>query len=111
MEIFYNAQKKALIVSLDTEIDHHSAKQIRDTVDLYFADTKACNIVFDLSKLEFMDSSGIGLIMGRYKFISPIGGRVILTGINRETDKLMRISGIYGIAERAEDVEKALMIL
>lgn len=111
MEIFYNAQKKALIVGLKTELDHHSAKNVRQTVDLYFADTKAKHIIFDLSKLEFMDSSGIGLIMGRYKFISPVGGKIILSGVNKETDRIMKLSGIYKIAGCAENVCDALKLL
>lgn len=111
MEIIYNAQKKALVVKLNCEIDHHSAKDIRNTIDLYFADTKANHIIFDLSELEFMDSSGIGLIMGRYKFISPVGGKVIISGLNNETDKLMKLSGIYKIALRAENVAEALKML
>ncbi len=111
MEIFYNAQKKALIVSLKTELDHHSAKDIRKTIDLYFADTNARHIVFDLSELEFMDSAGLGLIMGRYKFISPIGGKVMLAGVSRETDKLLKLSGIYNIAQRSDSVSDALKLL
>ena len=108
MEIMYNPQKKVLVVKLIKAIDHHSAKEIRETVDLYFADTKANHIVFDMSELEFMDSSGIGLIMGRYKFISPIGGRVILAGINEQIDRIMKLSGIYKIAGYAPSVSEAI---
>lgn len=111
MEIFFNAQKKALVVKINEELDHHSAKNIRQAVDLYFADTRANHIIFDLSELEFMDSSGLGLIMGRYKFISPVGGKVVLAGINKENDKLMKLSGIYKIAGRAENVSDALGML
>ena len=108
MEISYNTQKKALVVKLVKGIDHHSAKEIRQTVDLYYADTKANHIVFDLSELEFMDSSGIGLIMGRYKFISPIGGKVILSGVSEQIDRIMKLSGIYKIAGRAQSVSEAI---
>ncbi len=111
MEIVYNPQKKVLVVKLIKAIDHHTAKEIRQTVDLYFADTKANHIVFDLSKLEFMDSSGIGLIMGRYKFISPIGGKVILSGVDEQTDRIMKISGIYKIAGHARSVSEAIEML
>lgn len=111
MEMFFNSQKKALIVNLKTELDHHTAKDMRKTIDLYFADTKANHIIFDLSGLSFMDSSGIGLIMGRYKFISPVGGKIVLAGVNEETDKLLKLSGIYKIAFRASDVNDALKLL
>lgn len=111
MEILYNNNKKAMIVTIKSALDHHSAKSIRETIDLYFADTKASHIIFDLSELEFMDSSGIGLIMGRYKFISPVGGRVIISGADEKTDKILSLSGIYKIAARAENVNSALKML
>lgn len=111
MEMFFNAQKKALIVKLKTELDHHRAKEIRKTIDLYFADTKANHIVFDLAELEFMDSSGIGLIMGRYKFISPVGGKVLIVGMNDDINKLLKLSGICAITSSAADVDAALKLL
>ncbi len=111
MEMFFNAQKKALIVRLKTEIDHHKTKDIRKTIDLYFADTKANHIIFDLTSLDFMDSSGIGLIMGRYKFISPVSGKIVIAHANEEISKLLRLSGIYEIAGSAADVEAALKLL
>ena len=64
--------------------------------------------MFDFSKLHFMDSSGIGLIMGRYKLLAPVGGKVLLAGVSPQLDRLISISGIYKIVGWAKDVTEAL---
>ncbi|MBQ4159597.1 MAG: anti-sigma factor antagonist [Clostridia bacterium] len=95
MDIEYNGQRRALIVRLDAEVDHHSAAQIRESVDAQFLRTKANHIIFDFSSLQFMDSSGIGLIMGRYRLIRPLDGKIVLAGVSEQLDRLMSLSGIY----------------
>lgn len=86
-----------------------TARQSADqAIDSEFLKTKAQNIVFDFSKLHFMDSSGIGLIMGRYKLLAPVGGKVLLAGVSPQLDRLISISGIYKIVGWAKDVTEAL---
>ncbi len=104
----YNGQRRALIVRLDKEIDHHSAAGIRQSVDEAFLNTKANHIIFDFSALQFMDSSGIGLIMGRYRLIRPLEGRVVLAGVSEQLDRLMSLSGIYKLVDWAKNVDEAL---
>ncbi|MBE7026500.1 MAG: STAS domain-containing protein [Ruminococcaceae bacterium] len=108
MQIKYINTSRSLVVSIDGEIDHHSAADYRKAIDDEFLKTKAVNIIFDFSKLNFMDSSGIGLIMGRYKLISPVKGRVILAGVSPQLDRLISISGIYKIADWAKNINEAL---
>lgn len=109
MDIEYNGQRRALIVRLDAEVDHHSAAQIRESVDAQFLRTKANHIIFDFSSLQFMDSSGIGLIMGRYRLIRPLDGKIVLAGVSEQLDRLMSLSGIYKLVEWAKNVEEALV--
>ena len=85
------------MVSIDGEIDHHSAAQYRRLIDNEFLKTKAVNIIFDFSKLNFMDSSGIGLILGRAALCGEIGGRLNVRGLSRTLMKLVRLSGIEKI--------------
>ena len=108
MQLTYIASGRTLVVSLEGEIDHHSAQKYRKKIDDEFIKTKAINIIFDFSKLNFMDSSGIGLIMGRYKLIKPLGGRVMLVGVSPQLDRLISISGIYKIVGWAKSVNEAL---
>lgn len=108
MQLRYIIAKRTLVAAIDGEIDHHSAARLRVEIDSEFLKTKAQNIVFDFSKLHFMDSSGIGLIMGRYKLLAPVGGRVLLSGVSPQLDRLIGMSGLYKIAGRAKDVTEAL---
>ena len=108
MQLSYNNARRTLTAAVDGEIDHHSAAQCRQAIDNEFLKTKAQNIVFDFSKLHFMDSSGIGLIMGRYKLLAPVGGKVMLAGVSPQLDRLISISGIYKIVGWAKDVNEAL---
>lgn len=109
MNISYVSAKRTLVVEISGEIDHHSAAEYRRRIDNEFIRTKAKNIVFDFTHLSFMDSSGIGLIMGRYKLIRPIGGKVILAGVSPQLDRLISISGIYKIAGWAKDTNEAFL--
>ncbi len=104
----YNGQRRALIVHLEHEIDHHSAAGIRQSVDEMFLYSKANHIIFVFSALQLMDSSGIGLIMGRYRLIRPLNGRVVLAGVSEQLDRLMSISGIYKLVDWAKNVDEAL---
>ena len=72
MEVFNNY----LIVHLDGELDHHSSEEVRNKIDSKYYDENLLNLVLDLRKVNFMDSSGIGLVMGRYKNCKEQGGNV-----------------------------------
>ena len=65
---------EGLIVRLDGEIDHHSAAEIRENLDNMIAETRPKSLVLELSDIDFMDSSGLGLVLGRYRRLQEIGG-------------------------------------
>lgn len=109
MKIEYNGQRRALIVRLDQEIDHHTAAGIRQNVDDAFLSTRADHIIFDFKDLSFMDSSGIGLIMGRYRMVRPLDGKIVLAGVSEQMDRLMSLSGIYKLVDWAQTVDDALL--
>ncbi len=108
MKTEYNTRARALIVHLGAEIDHHIAGSVRQSVDEAFLSTHANHIIFDFSEVQFMDSSGIGLIMGRYRLVQPLGGRVVLAGVSERMDRLMSLSGIYKLVRWTQTVEEAL---
>ncbi len=99
MTIELSGQQKLLTVRLEGEIDHCSANGIKKAVEDELLKTGAVNIAFDFTGITFMDSSGIGLILGRYKTVKALGGRIILFGMRPETERIMRMSGIDKIAE------------
>lgn len=94
MEISVRIKNRTLIVSLIGELDHHCAKEVKDMVEEVIKNRGIKNLIFDFSKLSFMDSSGIGVVIGRYKLINAIGGRVAIVCCSRNIDRLLKMSGI-----------------
>ena len=97
-----NAQNRGsrLSVQLSGELDHHSAEQTRIMLDTLLRDVTVHELVLDLSGMTFMDSAGIGVILGRFRKISMRGGRMVVKGMNASVDRLFQMSGIYAIVER-----------
>ena len=98
--LIYEQRRDALIVRLTGELDHSRAAAVRGEVDELIRKTGTRRLVFDLSGLEFMDSSGIGLIIGRYKLMRRRGGSVAVCGYDGRMDKVFRMAGLYQIVER-----------
>lgn len=104
-------QGNMLIVGISGELDHYSAADIRDAVDIEIKSAAVRLLIFDFSKLEFMDSSGIGIIMGRHKLLSNFGGRVCVCGASSHIEKVMLLSklgeivGIYKTLEECMQKE------
>lgn len=91
-----------LMIQLPEEIDHHSAGFICEKADRYLVREEVCNVVFDFEKTRFMDSSGIGIIMGRYRKISCFGGRVYAIHVDRQIHRIFNVSGLNKIVEVLE---------
>lgn len=88
---------EVLIVRLEGEFDHHYASKIKEAIDGAVMVGDVRKIVFDFSRIGFMDSSGIGAIMGRYKLMQAVGGSVSAFGVSKSLDKLISMSGIKKI--------------
>ena len=102
MEVLYEVRGDKLFIYLPEELDHHNAKIITEQSDWYIISNQIKNIVFNFSNTNFMDSSGVGVIMGRYKLIKPRGGNVTVTNINKTIDRILTISGLYKIVSKTE---------
>ena len=96
----YQLKRSTLTVCLAGELDHSMAAQVREVLDPLIEDARVRRLVFDVSRLEFMDSSGIGLIIGRYKRLSRRGGSVAVADPGARIDKLFRMSGVYQVVDR-----------
>lgn len=111
MEISARIREKTLIITLKGELDHHSAANVKELVEELIKNRGAKHLVFDFSHLAFMDSSGIGVIVGRYKLISAMGGNVAICGASRMVDRLLTMSGIKKIIATYETVDTALSMI
>ena len=86
-----------LKIKLRGEIDHHSAVAVRSAIDDMIRSRRPCELVIDMSAVDFMDSSGLGLIMGRYNTMKQIGGSVTVADPNPATEKIMNLAGLERI--------------
>ena len=86
--------ESALLVKLLCEIDHHTAKSIREEVDKRLEDVKPRELILDFSGVPFMDSSGLGLIMGRYSLMQKLGGTLTLKNPNERLVKIFELAGL-----------------
>lgn len=97
---------KCMVISIPKELDHNVADEIRKEAECIFVKRPIKNVVFDFSETTFMDSSGIGLITGRYRKICDLGGRIYVYGLNPAMDKLFLLSGLNTIVNKITDLEE-----
>ena len=88
-----------LMVKLPEEVDHYQAGYICQEADRFLLREDVCNVVFDFEETNFMDSSGIGIIMGRYKKICCLGGKVYAITVGRQVKRILDISGMSRLVE------------
>ena len=86
-----------LIVYLSGEIDHCSTDRMRGEIETLLEDAKIRRLVLNFENVGFMDSSGVGMIIGRYKTMRERGGTVIACGLKPPTEKLFRMAGLHRI--------------
>lgn len=108
MGIKCKRKKDTLIAVLDGELDHHHAVKVREELDKLLQDTSIKNLIFDLARLNFMDSSGIGVFIGRYKTISKRGGATCIANVSQQLHKVIEVSGLYNIFKQYDSVKDAL---
>ena len=97
MEFDTSMKEGVICIALCGELDESSAGQTREYLDHILSRYRYERVVLDFEKVSFMDSTGIGVLLGRYKRITAKGGELCVTKINPQIDKVFRISGLYQI--------------
>lgn len=100
---------KLLISVLSGELDHHSAESVRIKIDNKLDELGKVNLLFDFSGVNFMDSSGIGVVIGRYKKISEYGGKVGIINLKPEIKRIFEIGGLFRIVKEYKSAAEALV--
>ena len=95
-------------MSLIGELDHHNAVNVREEIDRRFSSSNSKNLVFNLQKLGFMDSSGLGILIGRYKAVSAIGGKTAIAAPSLLTKRLIVLAGVHKIIPVFQTTEEAV---
>lgn len=101
--------KDVLIVRLIGELDHHTASQVREAIENELDKGETMHLVLNLAELDFMDSSGLGVILGRFKRISQLGGKMSLCSIQPSVYRLMEMSGLFKILSTFDDESSAIL--
>lgn len=96
----YERRRQTITVRLQAELDHRSAACMRAELDELLKDTSIRRLVLDLEKLNFMDSSGVGFIIGRYKLMARRGGSMAVMNPDGHMDRIFRMAGLYELVER-----------
>lgn len=81
-------------VTLHGDIDHHSAMQLRADLDRLLYEKRPQRLWLNLSAVDFMDSSGLGLILGRFNLMQELGGAMILRAPSERVEKILRLAGL-----------------
>ncbi|OQB23306.1 MAG: Anti-sigma F factor antagonist [Firmicutes bacterium ADurb.Bin182] len=99
MELNGTRNGKTLNIALKGELDHHSAEYTRNWIDAVLKDKSIKELVIDMKGVTFMDSSGLGVILGRYRTLKERGGRLSIKNANKSIDRIFRMSGIYTLVD------------
>ena len=95
MPVSIKIKEDAMLVQIKGEIDHHTAPDIRETIDdAIIVNDSVKKVTLDFSSVSFMDSSGVGLVMGRYRLATNKGKSMALKGLGERDHKIMKMSGI-----------------
>lgn len=99
MPIRITVNGEVVTAYLDGEIDHHTASVMRNEIDSSIEKNMPSMLILDFRDVTFMDSSGIGLVMGRYKALKPIGGELHVTNTSPQIYKVMKLAGLDRLAK------------
>ncbi|MGL5149587.1 MAG: anti-sigma F factor antagonist [Clostridium sp.] len=108
MYLKFDLNNDKLVVSLIGELDHHSAEEVRVRVDDRIQREEVKKVILDFSGVTFMDSSGIGVVVGRYKKINAKGGTLCVADINKSVKRVFELAGLLKIIKNYETVKEAV---
>lgn len=104
MNVKHFIEDKLLLFEFTEELDHHQAEKIRKRADYEIQRFMPKKVLFDFKKVNFMDSAGIGLIIGRYKTTSCYGGRAEMMNVNNKIKKVFEMSGVLKIVPIIDNI-------
>ena len=101
MYIGFEKKGDILIANLSGELDHNSAESVRVKIDDRIDKDNIIKVILNFSGVTFMDSSGIGAVVGRYKKICNRGAKLCITDASKNVDKIFELSGLYKLIDVA----------
>ena len=108
MSITFEMIDDILIAVLSGELDHHSSSESRQTIDLTFDTFQAKHLILSFDGVTFMDSAGVGVVMGRYNKVKEKKGKLAVVGCSEYIDRILGMAGIFTIAKYFPKTEDAI---
>ena len=103
MIVEFNKEDKKLIFKLTEDIDQHTVEKVRRKMDNEIKGYIPRKVVFDFSNISFMDSAGIGMVLGRYKLAKMLNGNLEIINVNKSMKKIFDMSGVSRIINIVEE--------
>lgn len=100
-----------LVVRLEGELDVCGANEFRTSVDEALDMTGAKHILLNMQEVSFIDSSGLGVVLGRYKRIAHLGGKILVVHLNPQVERIFELAGLMKILTVHQSEEQALELL
>ncbi|APM40399.1 anti-sigma F factor antagonist [Clostridium kluyveri] len=108
MNLQFYVKEDNLIAIMEGELDHHSTEEVRNKIDNQL-DVEGINkLILDFSQVSFMDSSGIGVVIGRYKRLNAKKGKICIVGVSPSVRRVFELSGMFKIIGLYDNIEEAI---
>ena len=111
MHLKFEKYNDVLIVYLLGELDHHNAEALRVKIDDRIDRDEIKKVILNFSAVSFMDSSGIGAVIGRYKKINSRGGTLCVVNVDERINRVFELSGLYKIIKQYKNIDEALKVI
>lgn len=108
MDLKFKQKNRILIVMVTGEIDHHNASTLRRKTENALSEWNGKHIIYDFENVTFMDSSGIGVLIGRYKQLQALGGKIALVCTHDNIRKIISLSGLNKLIPAYDTIAEAL---
>ena len=108
MDVIFSVTDSTLITELFGELDHHAAETARNKIDRAFENYRTANLIFDFAGVSFRDSSGIGMILGRYRKLKECGAGIAICACSKTVRNIMNMAGVFSIIDYYDTKEDAI---
>lgn len=109
MEVIFRISENILIACIKGEVDHHSSAPLRNSIDRAMSAFGCRDLILDFAGVEFMDSSGIGVALGRYKKMQHSGGKICISGCSDYIERILEMAGVFTIIPQKNSYEQAIL--
>ena len=107
MEIIFSVTGNILIAELFGELDHHGAERVRERIDKAMDSHRSQKLILDFTKVTFMDSSGIGMILGRYRRMGQRDGNMAICSCSKQIRNILNMAGVFSIIDYYDTKDEA----